>query len=189
MYCVIAPNHRILCLLTPIWGGKIKDDLLQWKIVMNLTCKSDFWAFVYLLMVFPELRSIFYWRLGKLAKFFFFWMPGRKNLHLFTSPRNVDGGFYVCHGWGTVVNAKHIGKNFSVSQNVTVGSRNAKEPIIGDNVSVWANAIVLGDIYIGNKSQIGAGAIVVKSVSEESVVVPAKSMIIKQKGMRVDIPL
>ena len=140
-------------------------------------------------MVFPELRSVFYWRLGKLAKYVFFWMPGRTNLYLMTPSTCVGGGFYVGHGWGTVVNAKRIGRNFLVGQNVTVGSRDAKEPVIGDNVSVWANAVVLGDIRLGNNSQVGAGGVVVKSVPDNSVVVPAKSVIIKQNGERVSIPL
>lgn len=140
-------------------------------------------------MIYPELRSVFYWRLGKLAKYAFFWMPGRTNLYLFTNPKHVDGGFYVGHGWGTVVNAKSIGKNFRVGQNVTIGSRNVKEPVIGDNVSVWANAIVLGDITLGNDSQVGAGAVVVKSIPDNSVVVPAKSSIIRLNGEKVNIPL
>lgn len=112
-----------------------------------------------------------------------------KRIRVLTSSKNAEGGFYVGHGWGTVVNAKSIGKNFRVEQNVTVGSRNVKEPIIGDNVSVWANAVVLGDIHIGENSQVGAGAVVVKSIPNDSVVVPAKSMIIKQNGKRVNVPL
>jgi serine O-acetyltransferase len=147
------------------------------------------YAFILLLMIYPELRSVYYWRLGKLAKFVFFWMPGRTNLYLFTHPKHVDGGFYVGHGWGTVVNAKSIGKNFRVGQNVTIGSRNVKEPVIGDNVSVWANAIVLGDITLGNDSQVGAGAVVVKSIPDGGVVVPAKSSIVKLQGAKVNIPL
>lgn len=48
---------------------------------------------------------------------------------------------------------------------------------------------LLGDITVGDNSQVGAGAVVVKSIPNDSVVVPAKSMIIKQKGERVNIPL
>ena len=169
--------------------GGVKADLYRWKQIKGLAKKGNLYALVFLLMVYPELRSVFYWRIGKLAKFFFFWMPGRSNLHLVTKPRHVGGGFYVGHGWGTVVNAKQIGRNFRVGQNVTIGSRNCKEAVIGDNVSVWANAIVLGDITVGDNSQVGAGAVGVKSIPNDSVVVPAKSMIIKQKGERVNIPL
>lgn len=170
-------------------GGKLKADLNRWKQIKGLEQKSDVYALLLLLMNYPELRSVFYWRLGKLAKFFFFWMPGRANLHLVTKPCNVGGGFYVGHGWGTVVNAQRIGKDFRVGQNVSIGSRNCKKSVIGDNVSVWAHAIVLGDITIGDNSQVGAGAVVIKSVPANSVVVPAKSFIIKKNGVRVNKPL
>lgn len=116
-------------------------------------------------------------------------MPGHSNLYLVTNQRYVGGGFYVDHGWGTVVNAQSIGMNFWVGQNVTIGSRNCKEPTIDNNVSVWTNAVVLEDITIGDNCQVEAGAVVVKSIPYDSVVVPAKSMIIKQNGKRVNVPL
>lgn len=146
-------------------------------------------ALAYLLFSYRELRSVFYWRVGRFSPVIFFWLPGRTNLHLYTKAKDVGGGFYVGHGWGTVVNAHRIGENFRVGQNVTIGSKNLKEPIIGNNVSVWANAIVIGDIQIGDNSQIGAGAVVVKSVPKNSIVVPSKSFIIKKEGQRVNIPL
>lgn len=67
------------------------------------------------------------------------------------------------------------------------GSRNVKEPTLEDNVMVWAHAVVLGDITIGEGSHIGAGAVVVKDVPAKSVVVPAKSAIIKIGNERVNI--
>jgi serine acetyltransferase len=51
-----------------------------------------------------------------------------------------------------------------VGQNVTIGSRNVKRCTTEDNVSIWVHTVVLGDIAIGHDSQIGAGAIAVKSV-------------------------
>ena len=172
-----------------ILGGRFSQDLSRYKIIKGLDKKNNLWAFIFLMMVYPEFRSVFYWRLGKLARIIFFWMPGRSNLYLVTNPRFVGGGFYVGHGWGTVVNAQSIGMNFRVGQNVTVGSRNCKDATIGNNVSVWANAVVLGDITLGDNCQVGAGAVVVKSIPNDSVVVPAKSMIIKQNGKRVNVPL
>lgn len=172
-----------------ILGGRFSQDLSRYKIIKGLDKKNNLWAFIFLMMAYPEFRSVFYWRLGKLARIIFFWMPGRSNLYLVTNPRFVGGGFYVGHGWGTVVNAQSIGMNFRVGQNVTVGSRNCKEATIGNNVSVWANAVVLGDIILGDNCQVGAGAVVVKSIPNDSVVVPAKSMIIKQNGKRVNVPL
>lgn len=90
---------------------------------------------------------------------------------------------------GNCYQCKKIGKNCLVGQNVTIGSRNRKEPILEDNVHVWAHAVVLGDITIGRNTEIGAGAIVVKSVPNNSVVVPEKSSIIKLNGERCYIKL
>lgn len=187
--CILAFPQILTFVFVKIMGGVIVEDLSMWKRVYRLESKGDILAFSYLFFSYPELRSIYYWRLGKPAKFLFFWFPGRSSLYLFTNRNNVDGGFYVVHGWGTVVNAKSIGKNFCIGQNATIGSRNCKEPVIGNNVSVWTNAIVLGDIAVGDNCQIGAGAVVVKSLPNDSIVVPSKSMIIKQSGQRVNVPL
>ncbi|WP_044163144.1 serine O-acetyltransferase, partial [Bacteroides reticulotermitis] len=88
-----------------------------------------------------------------------------------------------------VVNASSIGKNCIIYQNVTIGSRNLKEPIIGDNVVITAHAILLGDIKIGNGSKIGPGAVVVKDVPGNAVVVSPSPIIIKQDNEKVNIVL
>lgn len=188
VYCFALPLAFHLLAYIMLGGGRFKEDLEVFKSRRGIT-KSNIYAFLYLLMMYPEFRSVFYWRLGKWARFVFFYFPGRTNLVLYTSPKNVEGGFYVGHGWSTVVNAERIGKNFVIGQNSTVGGRNGKSPIIGDDVSCWAHSVVLGDITIGNGSQIGSGSVVVKSLPANSVVVPQKSMIIKQNGERVNIPL
>lgn len=101
----------------------------------------------------------------------------------------IGGGLYIGHGWGTVINAERIGKNCLVGLNITIGSRNRKEAVLEDNVSVWAHAVMLGDITIGHDSQIGAGAVVVKSVPPCSVVVPTKSAITQKDGNKCNIAL
>lgn len=137
---------------------------------------------------YPEFRSIFYYRIGKvkggLCGLIF---PGRRNLYIWT--KKIGPGLYIGHGWGTVVNASSIGKNCIIYQNVTIGSRNLKEPIIGDNVVITAHAILLGDIKIGNGSKIGPGAVVVKDVPGNAVVVSPSPIIIKQDNEKVNIVL
>ena len=53
-----------------------------------------------------------------------------------------------------------------------------KEPriIIGDNVYLGVNAVILGPVRIGNKACIGAGAVVINDVEDRQIVggVPAK---------------
>ena len=65
-------------------------------------------------------------------------------------------------------------KNLSVYQGVTIGnkgngSRREITPTIGDNVSICANATVIGGIKIGNNVVIGAGSVVTKDVPDNCV--------------------
>lgn len=168
---------------------KIKEDIRRYLNVKNHENYSVFIGLVYLLLKYPEFRSVFYMRVPKIWRLFCFYLPGRTNLYISTPSHRIGGGLYIGHGWGTVINAERIGKNCLVGQNVTIGSRNRKEAVLEDNVSVWAHAVVLGDITIGHDSQIGAGAVVVKTVPPCSVVVPAKSTIIRKDGNKCNISL
>lgn len=69
-----------------------------------------------------------------------------------------------------------IGKKCTIFQGVTLGQNRGKYPIIGDNVIIYAGAKIVGDVYVGNNSIIGANAVVVKTVPDNAIVggVPAK---------------
>ena len=78
-----------------------------------------------------------------------------------------------------------MGENCEVFQNVTIGSnRKEKEgrfmPIIGDNVSIGAGAVVVGAITIGNNVKIGANSYVDKDIPDNVVVAGAPAKIIKK---------
>ena len=76
------------------------------------------------------------------------------------------------HGWGTVVLAKSIGANFVVGPNVSIGYDGAgKCPTVGDNVSIYVGAIVIGDISISDDVAVGAGALVARDVPDGVTVV------------------
>lgn len=169
-------------------GKKNRQDLFVYKTHRGIK-RNNIYSFLYFLIFYPEYRNVFYFRLPIVIKHILYYCPPRTTLHIWTKSQNVGGGLYVGHGWGTVINAKKIGNNCIVGQNVTIGSRNIKEPVLGNNVGVYANAVVLGDITIGDNTQIGAGAVVVKSVPANCVVTPAKSNIVKKDGLRVNIPL
>lgn len=72
-----------------------------------------------------------------------------------------------------------IGDNCYIGQNVTIGGRNGKKivPHIGNDVLIGANALILGPVTIGDGAKIGAGAIVVKDVPANAVVIPEASKI------------
>ena len=79
-----------------------------------------------------------------------------------------------------------MGKNCSVYQNVTIGRgkkvNDIDVPIIGDNVTIFTGAIIIGGVHIGNNAKIGAGAVVVKDVPENATVVGQAARILKQQG-------
>lgn len=87
----------------------------------------------------------------------------------------IGEGTVIPHSVGIVLHHKSvIGKRCRIYQNVTIGS--APGPRIGDDVIIGANAVVIGDVTVGNGAKIGAGAVVVKDVPEGVTVVgvPAK---------------
>lgn len=96
----------------------------------------------------------------------------------------IGGGMQVFHGYSTIVFARSIGKNFTVYQQVTIGRGKKVDgndiPIIGDNVTVYAGAIIVGGVRIGNNATIGAGAVVTKDVPDNATVVGAPMRVIEK---------
>ncbi|ROZ61853.1 serine O-acetyltransferase [Kocuria soli] len=89
--------------------------------------------------------------------------------------------FFIDHGMGVVIGeTAEIGDDVMLYQGVTLGGTSLakvkRHPTIDDGVTVGAGAKVLGDIRVGAGSAVGANAVVVKDVPEESVVtgIPGK---------------
>jgi tetrahydrodipicolinate N-acetyltransferase len=78
----------------------------------------------------------------------------------------------------------HIGAGSVVAGVIEPPS--ASPVIIGNNVVVGANAVILEGIKIGNNAIVGAGAIVTSDVPENVVVVGAPARIIKQRDEKTD---
>lgn len=127
-------------------------------------------------------RTIFYYRVGKVSLLLKWYLPPASTLYI-DAP--IDAGIYCPHAFASIINAKSVGRNFSFRQNTTVGNkidgRNDLVPIIGDNVTVGANVVIIGDIKIGNNVVIGAGSVVVKDVPDNAIVVGNPARIINFK--------
>lgn len=92
---------------------------------------------------------------------------------------DIAPGLYIAHGFATIIVADRIGRDCRIHQNVTLGWKGSgRAPRIGDRVSVFPGAVVVGDISVGDDAVIGANAVVVKDVPAGDVVggVPAKSL-------------
>jgi serine O-acetyltransferase len=93
--------------------------------------------------------------------------------HLDISPwAEIGPGVYFYHGLGTVVGkGASIGRRALICQGVSIGGAT-----IGDDVKLWAGAKIVGPVTIGDRSAVGANAVVIASVPPDSVVfgIPAR---------------
>lgn len=86
----------------------------------------------------------------------------------------VGPGLKLFHCYATVINTDVVlGRNAKLHQSVTIGARHTGErsPVIGDDVSIGAGAIIIGAIHVGDGASVGAGAVVVKDVPAGATVV------------------
>jgi serine O-acetyltransferase len=98
--------------------------------------------------------------------------------------------FFIDHGMGVVVGATSIvGDDVTLYQGVTLGGtgkdKGKRHPTLGDRVVVAAGAKVLGNIVIGHDSNVGAGAVVIKSVPPNSTVVGVPGHFVVHRGRAV----
>lgn len=95
----------------------------------------------------------------------------------------IGPGFRISHFGNIVINpAARIGKNFSIAQGALIGSADGKRkgvPVIGDNVIMSANSIVVGGVRIGDFVMIAPGAFVNFDVPSHSIVIGNPGKIIE----------
>ena len=101
----------------------------------------------------------------------------------------LDKGTKFPHPIGIVINgACEIGNNCTIFQNVTIGdgfSSKTKShyPKIGNDVTIFANSVVVGGITVGDNATIGAGSVVIHDVPSNAVAVGNPAKIIKYKNI------
>lgn len=93
---------------------------------------------------------------------------------------DIGRGFRINHWGAIVVNpCAKIGHNFNIAQGALIGnappsSRNKNKwgsPTIGNNVVVGANAIVVGNINIGDNCVIAPGAFVNQDMPDNTIAI------------------
>ena len=96
----------------------------------------------------------------------------------------IGRGLVIDHGMGVVIGeTAEIGDDVLLYHGVTLGGtgkdKGKRHPTLGNNVVIGAGAKVLGPIYIGSNSKVGANSVVLKDVPEgaTAVGIPAKNII------------
>ncbi|SHH28477.1 serine O-acetyltransferase [Anaerosphaera aminiphila DSM 21120] len=153
-------------------------------------CKSVYEA----LLLYPIIRARISHRLAN-----YFYKKDHKFIARFISQRSrkktgieihpgatLGENLFIDHGMGVVIGETAIvGDNVLMYHGVTLGGtgneKNVKRhPTVGNNVTIGADSIILGDIKIGNNSKVGAGSIVLSDVPENVTVVGAPAKVVRQ---------
>lgn len=98
----------------------------------------------------------------------------------------IGRGIRLLHFGNIVVNPNAvIGDNFNIAQGCLIGGSFVKGvygvPIIGNNVCIFANSIVVGGVKIGNDVLIAPGAFVNFDVPSNSIVIGNPGRIIRKE--------
>ncbi len=102
----------------------------------------------------------------------------------------IGPGFFIDHGMGVVIGeTSEVGSDCLLYQGVTLGGtgkeKGKRHPTIGNNVVIGTGAKILGAITIGNRTKIGANAVVLDPVPDDAIVVGVPGKIIKKKVVRI----
>ena len=167
-----------------------KKDLFRYE---GLKCHSIKTQLRYLFLV-PGYRYGYFLRHTQNANNFIsrcFWAIMLRHCMLKTGIQipyqtKIGEGLMFAH-WGTIVvnPAVQIGKNFQIAHGCLIGNAKGKHkgvPIIGNNVQMKANSIIVGGVRVGDNVMIAPGAFVNFDVPDNSIVIGNPGKIITRKS-------
>lgn len=97
----------------------------------------------------------------------------------------IGRNFVIDHFGDIIISGyARFGDNCRVRNGVTVGLRHTldpRAPVIGNNVDIGAGAKILGPIRIGNDVLIGANAVVIDDVPDNSIAVGVPAVVKPRK--------
>jgi serine O-acetyltransferase len=165
----------------------IKQDLLAAGAKNN-----SFKIFLIYYLTNPEFKTVFWYRIsaklygkGRLYKLIgkLLWVRLVKISGCYISPTaKIGAGLKLPHATGIVIGDDVIiGDNVQIYQHVTIGRKSVAQngyPVIGNNVVIYAGAVLIGNIIIANNAVIGANAVLTQNVNEYEIFVgiPAKKI-------------
>ena len=104
---------------------------------------------------------------------------------------DIGEGFYIGHCGRIIINQQvKLGKNINIATGVTIGQENRGKrkgaPTIGNNVWIGTNAVIVGNITIGNDVLIAPLTYVNFDVPSHSIVIGNPGKIIPRENATTD---
>ena len=139
----------------------------------------------FLLLLRYDLRYLYLisQRKTKLRTFFSLRAARKYGLEILSD--NIGPGLYLGHAHNINVHPNAVvGKNCNLNKGCTLGKENRGKregaPVLGDNVWVGTNSVVVGNIHIGNDVLIAPNAYVNIDVPDHSIVLGNPGKIIRK---------
>ncbi|MGO9977292.1 MAG: serine acetyltransferase [Solirubrobacteraceae bacterium] len=158
--------------------GDIRADMSAWM----RFAEHDMWEWhphtrpsviqlLYLLGTQPPFRSLCWYRLERAGVLAFVTALPLRLLYrgepaLRLHSEYIGPGLYLPHAFSTILAWRSsIGHDCRIYQGVTIGwDDKGNAPRLGDRVTVYASASIIGDVTIGDDVIVGAGAVVLHDV-------------------------
>jgi len=105
-----------------------------------------------------------------------------------TGSKKIGKGLKLPHPNGIIIGVNEIGKNCTIYQQVTFGSKNIGDfkynlqPNVGDNCVFFAGSKIIGNIKIANGTTVGANCVLNLDTEENSTYVGIPAHIVKKKN-------
>lgn len=162
------------------------------KRLQDSTCRYSRFITELLSPGFLIIASYRFWNLcvRKKVPVFIFRVVFEKFVELLTNSSvpsrcTIGGGLRIQHfGQIMIHDTVIIGKNATIYNGVTIGLQHDNDiqgPVLGDDVYIGAGAKILGNIRVGNNVSIGANAVVLRDVPDNSIAVGIPARIISKK--------
>jgi len=103
----------------------------------------------------------------------------------------IGRDFFIDHGAGVVIGeTAEVGNNVTIYSGVVLGGTNLEQkkrhPTLGNDIVVGTGAKILGPIIIGDNVRVGANSVVVNDVPPHCVVVGVPAKIVSKKGEKIE---
>lgn len=168
-------------------NNSIKKDLFRY---IGPNCHKLFWQFRYFLFT-PGFRYTYYFRKAKQRGIFkFLWIILLRRMQLkyhiqIPYQTEINEGLYIAHYGTIIINpSTKIGKNFTIAPGGLVGFTLGKKighPTIGNNVRLCQNAVIIGNVKIGNNVLFAPGAFCNFDVPDNCIVIGNPGRIIQKE--------